>query len=87
MNAGTYYSSAPNANNRTLVRTKNEQRELVTQFMGIADYSMKPDHNIILRFLSWALEQIRRVTLQSAPPPLADKRIGYQTRCQDRTTI
>ena len=48
LNAGTYYFSAPNANNRTLVSIENEQREFVTQFMGIADYSVKLDHNIIL---------------------------------------
>jgi hypothetical protein len=48
LSAGTYYFSAPVGNNRALVRVEDENRNIVTQFMGIADYTNKTDHDIIV---------------------------------------
>lgn len=45
--AGTYFFQAPNMNNRTLVRITDESGKFVTQFMGVADYTRKPNHDII----------------------------------------
>jgi hypothetical protein len=47
LTAGTYFFQAPNMNNRTLVRITDQSGKFVTQFMGIADYIRKPDHDII----------------------------------------
>lgn len=50
LTAGTYYFTAPNfSNNRTLVRIEDENGNLKTQFMGIADdYAGKPPHDFIV---------------------------------------
>ena len=48
LSAGTYYFLAPDSNNRTIVRIEDENGNLKTQFMGIADYTSKPDHDVIL---------------------------------------
>ena len=47
LNAGTYYFLAPNFKNRALVKIEDENGQFITQFMGIADYTRKPDHDII----------------------------------------
>jgi hypothetical protein len=48
LNAGTYYFKAPLRNNRTFVRIQDEQGKMVAQFMGIADYTHKSDHVLII---------------------------------------
>ena len=48
LRAGTYVFEAPHTNNRTTVKISDENGKLVTQIMGIADYTRKQDHDIIV---------------------------------------
>jgi hypothetical protein len=48
LSAGTYVFEAPHTNNRTTVKISDENGKLVTQIMGIADYTRKQDHDIIV---------------------------------------
>lgn len=45
---GTYYFSTPLPHTRTLVRVDDENHKLVTQFMGISDYTQRSQHTVIL---------------------------------------
>lgn len=48
LSAGTYYFKAPYASNRAIVKIEDSNRKLVTQFMGVVDYTRKRDHEIII---------------------------------------
>ena len=48
LSPGTYYFTTPNPNNRTLVRVEDENRQPITQFMGIGDYLQHTDHTMIV---------------------------------------
>ena len=48
LRAGTYVFEAPHPNNRTTVKISDENGKFVTQIMGIADYTRKQDHDIIV---------------------------------------
>lgn len=48
LQAGTYYFQAPLTNNRTVVRITDESGKHVTKLMGIADFTRKRDHDVIL---------------------------------------
>jgi hypothetical protein len=48
LTAGTYYFQAPNSNNRLIVRIQDENRQFVTQFMGIPDKTRNRTHDIVL---------------------------------------
>jgi len=45
---GTYFFSAPSSGNRALVKVENEGGQFITQFMGIYDFTEKPDHEFIV---------------------------------------
>src|SRR5215469_13044636 len=46
--AGTYYFESPQPNNRTMVRVLDENGKMITQVMGIADYTNKKNHDVII---------------------------------------
>lgn len=48
LKAGTYYFKAPNVNNRMIVRIEDENKQFVTQFMGIPDMTRNRTHDIVL---------------------------------------
>lgn len=48
LDAGTYYFKAPHVSNRAIVRIEDSNRRFVTQFMGVADYTQKRDHQVII---------------------------------------
>lgn len=48
LSAGTYYFKAPHMSNRAIVRIEDSNGKFVTQFMGIADYTRKRDHEVII---------------------------------------
>ena len=48
LSAGTYYFTAPESRNRAIVRIEDKDGNFVTQFMGLASYTRKPDHPIIV---------------------------------------
>jgi hypothetical protein len=48
LQAGTYYFSAPNSDNRALVLIQDENNQFITQFLGIYDFTQKPDHEFIV---------------------------------------
>lgn len=48
LSAGTYVFEAPHPNNRTIVKISDENGNFVTQITGIADYTRKRDHDIIV---------------------------------------
>jgi hypothetical protein len=47
LKAGTYYFQAPEFTHRALVRIVDENGQFITQFMGIAEQTRKPDHDVI----------------------------------------
>src|SRR5215472_8729877 len=48
LSAGTYFFRAPNVTNRMIVRIEDENRQFVTQFMGIPDKTRNRTHDIVL---------------------------------------
>src|SRR5215469_11663524 len=46
--AGTYYFESPHPNNRTMVRILDENGKMITQVMGVADYTSKKNHDVII---------------------------------------
>ena len=48
LGAGTYYFKAPHVSNRAIVRIEDSNGRFVTQFMGVADYTQKRDHEVII---------------------------------------
>ena len=48
LSAGTYFFRAPNVTNRMIVRVEDENRQFVTQFMGIPDRTRNRTHDIVL---------------------------------------
>lgn len=48
LSAGTYYFQAPHPNQRTIVRILDANGKVVTQLMGIADYTNKRNHDIVV---------------------------------------
>lgn len=47
LQAGTYYFQSPIVSRRTLVRITGEDGRLVTQVMGIGDFTRQRDHDVI----------------------------------------
>lgn len=48
LSAGTYYFKVPHVSIREIVRIEDSNRRFVTQFMGVADYTQKRDHEVII---------------------------------------
>lgn len=48
LNAGTYYFESPHPNKQTIVRISDENGKMITQVMGIADFTRKRNHDIIM---------------------------------------
>lgn len=48
LNAGTYYFESAHPNKQTIVRISDENGKMITQVMGIADFTRKRDHDIIM---------------------------------------
>ena len=48
LNAGTYYFESPHPNKQTIVRISDETGKMITQVMGVADFTNKRNHDIIM---------------------------------------
>jgi hypothetical protein len=48
LNAGTYYFESAHPNKQTIVRISDENGKMITQVMGVADFTNKRNHDIII---------------------------------------